>query len=50
MLSAKYVAQHSTINIAAAGKTEIEKHLTVAKHKKALNARSNTRTVNNFFA
>lgn len=40
----------STISIAAAGKTEIEKHLAAAKHKKALNARSKTRTVNNFFA
>lgn len=41
---------NSTINIAAAGKTDIEKHLASAKHQKALNARSNSRTVTNFFA
>lgn len=41
---------NSTINIATARKTDIEKHLASAKHKKALNARSNSRTVTNFFA
>lgn len=39
----------STISIAAAGKTEIEKHLDSTKHKKALEARSSSRKVTNFY-
>lgn len=41
---------HETINIAAGGKTDIEKHSLTTKHTKALNARSNSRTVNNYYA
>lgn len=41
---------NSTINIATAGKKDIEKHVISAKHKKALDAKSNSRTVTDFFA
>lgn len=37
------------INIGCKGKTEIERHLTTTKHKKALNAASTSHTVSNFF-
>lgn len=39
----------STINIANAGKSEIDKHLESVKHKKAMSARSKSRTVTSFF-
>lgn len=39
----------STINIANAGKSEIDKQLESTKHKEALSAISNSRTVTNFF-
>lgn len=39
----------SKFNIGAGGKGDIERHLETDKHKKALNARSKTTTVSNFF-
>lgn len=38
-----------SINIGCKGRNEIERYLTTAKHKKALNAASITRSVGNFF-
>lgn len=40
---------NSSFNIGAAGKSEIERHLNSVKHKKALNAASNSQSMTNFF-
>lgn len=40
---------NSTMNISADGRNGIEKHIKTTKHEKALNARSKSRTVNEYF-
>lgn len=40
----------TSFNISASGKSQIDRHLSLARHKKALNAASSSRPVNKYFA